>query len=76
LATPFKIFFSKVPNKNTNLEAGLNKDSNPPVAFLNEAPEGYTWHHYQDGKTMILVDKKVQREFTHTGGVSVINGKN
>ena len=53
----------------------MNKDSDPPVASLNEAPEGYTWHHHQDGKTMILVDKKVHREFTHAGGVSIVNGK-
>lgn len=50
------------------------KDSDPPVAPLNGAPEGYTWHHHQNGKTMILVDKKVDREFTHTGGVSIVNG--
>ncbi len=61
-------------NKNANKKAGLNKDSAPPVASLNEAPEGYTWHHHQDGKTMILVDKKVHREFTHAGGVSIVNG--
>ena len=60
-------------NKNANKKAGLNKDSDPPVASLNEAPEGYTWHHHQDGKTMILVDKKVHREFTHAGGVSIVN---
>ncbi|WP_200416166.1 T7SS effector LXG polymorphic toxin [Virgibacillus salexigens] len=60
--------------KNANKKAGLNKDSDPPVASLNEAPEGYTWHHHQDGKTMILVDKKVHREFTHAGGISIVNG--
>lgn len=62
-------------NKKANLKAGINKDSDPPVISLNEALEGYTWHHHQDGKTMVLVDKKVHREFTHAGGVSVINGK-
>lgn len=61
--------------KNANIKAGLNKDSHPPVASLYEAPEGYTWHHHQDGKTMILVDKKVHREFTHAGGISIINRK-
>jgi hypothetical protein len=49
LATPFKIFLSKVPNKNKNLEAGLNKDSNLLVTSLYEAPEGDTGHH-RDGK--------------------------
>jgi hypothetical protein len=47
----------------------------PPIATLNVAPEGYTRHH-QDGKTMILVDKDIHRQFTHTGGVSTVNGKN
>ena len=34
---------------------------------------GYTWHHLEDGKTMVLVEKKVHAEFTHEGGVSVAN---
>lgn len=45
----------------------LNKDSDPPVTSLNEPPKGYTWHYYQDGKTIILIDKKAHREFTHAG---------
>ncbi|PCD06304.1 hypothetical protein CMV16_19205 [Peribacillus simplex] len=61
--------------KEANLKAGLNKDSDPPVPSLNKPPLGYVWHHHQDGKTMILVDKDIHREFTHTGGVSTINGK-
>ncbi|MCI1694295.1 HNH endonuclease [Aneurinibacillus aneurinilyticus] len=32
-------------------------------------------HHHQDGKTMILVDEKVHAEFTHSGGISNVNGK-
>ncbi|MCI4126484.1 HNH endonuclease [Bacillus haynesii] len=61
--------------KHANLKAGLNKDSDPPVAALNEPPEGYTWHHHEDGKTIMLVDKKVHREFTDVGGVNTVNGK-
>ncbi|MFD2131019.1 HNH endonuclease [Pseudogracilibacillus auburnensis] len=61
--------------KNANLEAGLNKDSNPPVPALDKPPVGYIWHHHQDGKTMILVDKDIYNQFTHTGGVSTVNGK-
>ncbi|MCY8024546.1 HNH endonuclease [Bacillus sonorensis] len=37
--------------KQANLKAGLNKDSDPP--------EGHAWHHHEDGKTMVLVDKIV-----------------
>ncbi|MDQ4481820.1 MULTISPECIES: WXG100 family type VII secretion target [Bacillus cereus group] len=61
--------------KNANIEAGLNKNSDPPVPALDKPPVGYIWHHHQDGKTMILVDKDIHREFTHAGGVSTVNGK-
>ncbi|MBU8786801.1 MULTISPECIES: T7SS effector LXG polymorphic toxin [Bacillus] len=77
---PVEIEVAKPTNRSAdfrqaNLKAGLNKDSDPPVAALNEPPEGYTWHHHEDGKTMMLVDKKVHREFTHVGGVNTVNGK-
>ncbi|OMG02155.1 RHS-family protein [Paenibacillus sp. FSL R7-0333] len=62
--------------KKANLEAGLNKDSDPPVPAINKPPEGYTWHHHEDGKTMILVDEDIHREFRHIGGQSAVNGKN
>jgi uncharacterized protein YukE len=78
---PVEIEFANPTNrpldyKNANIKSELNKDSDPPITSLYEAPEGYTWHHHQDGKTMILVDKKVHREFTHTGGVSAIKLNN
>ncbi|MGG4554501.1 HNH endonuclease [Paenibacillus humicus] len=62
--------------KAANKKAGLNKDSDPPVLALDKPPEGYTWHHHEDGKTMVLVEKDIHREFTHSGGVSAVNGKN
>ncbi|MGK3614289.1 HNH endonuclease [Bacillus cereus] len=61
--------------KNANIETGLNKNSDPPIPALDKPPVGYIWHHHQDGKTMILVDKDIHREFTHAGGVSTVNGK-
>ncbi len=60
--------------KAANEKARLSKDSNPPVPEANKPPVGYTWHHHQDGTTMILVDKDIHREFTHTGGVATVNG--
>ncbi|MCY8435085.1 MULTISPECIES: T7SS effector LXG polymorphic toxin [Bacillus] len=77
---PVEIEISKPTNrpadyKKANIEAGLNKDSDPPVPSLNRPPSGYIWHHHQDGKTMILVEKDIHREFTHAGGVSTVNGK-
>ena len=62
--------------KAANEKARLNKDSNPPEPAVNKPPEGYTWHHHEDGKTMILVDEVIHREFRHIGGQSKINGKN
>ncbi|XOB63285.1 PAAR-like domain-containing protein [Campylobacterota bacterium DY0563] len=36
----------------------------------NSHPEGYTWHHHQDGKTMQLVKQGPHNNTPHTGGVS------
>ncbi|WP_167397416.1 HNH endonuclease [Lysinibacillus mangiferihumi] len=59
--------------KAANLDAGLSKDSIPPVLKPNKPPSGYIWHH-QDGKTIILVEEKVHAEFTPSGGISKVNG--
>lgn len=66
---------SKADFKAANEKAGLNKNSNPPVTNIYDPPDGYTWHHYEDGKTMILVNRDIHREFSHIGGQSVVNGK-
>ncbi|MDI3282941.1 HNH endonuclease [Polyangium sp. 15x6] len=39
-------------------------------AGLTETPDGYTWHHHQDGKTMQLVPRKIHGDTGHTGGVA------
>lgn len=57
--------------KAANEAAKLDKNSNPPVMKPNEPPEGYTWHHHEDGKTMILIDENVHK-MSHTGGVSTV----
>ena len=62
--------------KAANEKAGLSKESDPPVPAMNKPPDNYTWHHHQDGKTMILVDEDIHREFRHIGGQSTINGRN
>lgn len=59
--------------RKANEKVGLNKDTDPPVEKINESPDGYTWHHHEDGETMILVDRNIHREFTHIGGVSLTN---
>lgn len=35
-------------------------------------PEGMTWHHHEDGKTMMLVPQKINNNVPHTGGGSIV----
>lgn len=58
-----------------NLEAKLDKNSQPPVPELSKPPIGYTWHHHEDGRTMELVEAKIHKDFRHIGGQSAVNGK-
>lgn len=62
--------------ENANIAAKLSKDTDPPIIDIRKPPEGYKWHHHQDGKTMMLVDEDIHREFRHIGGQSKVNGKN
>ena len=62
--------------KNANIEAKLSKDTDPPIFDIRRPPLGYTWHHHQDGETMLLIVKDIHDEFKHIGGQSKINGKN
>ncbi|WP_017472969.1 T7SS effector LXG polymorphic toxin [Amphibacillus jilinensis] len=39
---------------------------------LKNTPAGYTWHHVEDGKTMMLVPSDIHGEVRHTGGASLI----
>jgi len=38
------------------------------AAGLERTPEGYTWHHHQDAKTLQLVPTELHDEVRHTGG--------
>ena len=38
------------------------------AAGFKAKPEGFTWHHHQDGMTMQLVPNKVHADTGHTGG--------
>lgn len=42
------------------------------AAGLEEKPEGFTWHHKEDGKTMELIPTDLHQQVAHTGGVSVV----
>jgi hypothetical protein len=39
---------------------------------LPETPEGWTWHHVEDGRTMELIPRDLHEAVRHTGGAAVI----
>ncbi|MGE8433361.1 polymorphic toxin-type HINT domain-containing protein [Chryseobacterium joostei] len=40
------------------------------AAGYSKTPDGYVWHHVEDGLTMQLVPKSINSNFPHTGGAS------
>jgi hypothetical protein len=42
------------------------------VAGLSKTPNGYLWHHFEDGHTMQLVPRDIHTATGHTGGAAVI----
>ena len=40
-----------------------------------DPPEGYTWHHHQNGQTMQLVPEGIHREFKHAGGAAAVRNR-
>ncbi len=42
------------------------------AAGLRRTPEGYTWHHVEDGTTMQLVPTDLHEAVRHSGGVSEV----
>jgi len=56
------------------LTGNLAKDSAMAnaAAGLDSTPNGYVWHHVEDGKTMQLVPREIHNAVGHTGGAAVI----
>jgi hypothetical protein len=44
-------------------------------AGLRRTPEGHTWHHHQDTRTMQLVPTDIHRAVDHGGGVAIMKGR-
>ena len=42
------------------------------AAGLVSTPDGYTWHHVEDGKTMQLIPEDLHNAVKHTGGAAII----
>ena len=60
-----------------NLQGSIPPDdklANQAVG-LDSTPDGYTWHHVEDGQTMQLVPTDIHSEFPHTGGASIIRSQ-
>jgi hypothetical protein len=54
----------KTDNRLANQAAGFNK-----------RPDNMTWHHVEDGKTMLLIPEDLHRLVHHTGGAAILKGK-
>lgn len=39
---------------------------------LSETPEGYVWHHVENGLTMLLIPQDLHNAVCHTGGSAVL----
>lgn len=58
----------------------LTGNSGSDIAKANKAHhgtvvynvDGYTWHHVEDGKTMILIPTELHEAYRHTGGNSLL----
>jgi hypothetical protein len=42
------------------------------IAGYETRPKEYTWHHVEDGETMVLVPKDLHKAIRHTGGAAII----
>lgn len=42
---------------------------------LDRIPDDMTWHHHQDGKTMLLIPRDIHDAVKHTGGVALATAK-
>ena len=48
----------------------------PPTNSAGHAPSGWSWHHHEDGKTMVLVNRKIHDKtiggVNHCGGIQCL----
>jgi hypothetical protein len=54
----------------------INQQFGTPVKLTkNGIDKYYTWHHHENGKTMMLVEQDVHNKINHTGGAALIAKK-
>ena len=66
--------YAKARTQPGTLSGNYEKDERLANKFvgLPKTPDGYTWHHLEDGKTMLIVPKDIHKAVRHTGGVANI----
>ena len=69
---PYAKFETKVPDLTGDHKKDARK-ANENVG-LARTPEGYAWHHVEDGVTMQLVPSDLHESIAHTGGAAVKKG--
>ena len=66
--------YSKINVKIEGLKGNTSSDftaANRAVG-LKSTPKGFTWHHVEDGKTLMLVPTDLHQTVRHTGGAALI----
>lgn len=71
--TPYAIKSVKLDNLQGNRSTDYS-DANK-AAGIQYTTKGYTWHHVEDGKTMVLIPTDIHNAVRHTGGCSILNKK-
>ncbi len=66
--------FSKISKKDVKIELTGTREGDfraaNKAAGFDKTPEGYSWHHHQDGTTMQLVPRTPHTKTGHDGGYS------
>jgi len=63
---------SDFKDSNDMAAAEAAKNGKPWTTRGQRSPEGYTWHHSTDTKTMYLVEHPIHEFFPHKGGRSIL----
>ena len=70
----FEPYAMTLPNGKKTVRIELTRSRRVDEALANKAakieepPEGYTWHHVEDERTMMLVPSEFHSTVGHTGG--------
>jgi filamentous hemagglutinin len=72
----FEPYAMTLPNSKKTVRIELTGDRAADFAAANKAaglkqqPRNHTWHHVEDGGTMMLVPTDLHSEVAHTGGMA------